>query len=200
MQTKWLTYRVSWCNVRVKLGQSLWAGGALAKRLPLLQETDRQWEKTCQPVQWHHTFTSSARAASVVWHHRPSMWHHGRAWEQQTSTQNGTGSERRGAELSVIMFDDEEDEVAVESWWMDKEKAPIYPSAINHDESNATRQSQRTWSNKKCLCCEPRCSGSSRARPGWVKAWRETCWGWPPPGSPSTRRPRPGPGPLDTEH
>lgn len=45
MHSKWLTYRVSWCNVRVKLGQSLWAGGALAKRLPLLQETDRQWEK-----------------------------------------------------------------------------------------------------------------------------------------------------------
>lgn len=50
MHAKWLTYRVSWCNVRVKLGQSLWAGGALAKRLPLLQETDRQWEKTCQSV------------------------------------------------------------------------------------------------------------------------------------------------------
>lgn len=75
MHTKWLTYRVSWCNVRVKLGQSLWAGGALAKRLPLLQETDRQWEKTCQSAsavtshiyiislsRYRHHVTSSASA------------------------------------------------------------------------------------------------------------------------------------------
>lgn len=33
-----------------------------------------------------------------------------------------TRSERRGAELSVIMFDDEEDGVAIESWRMDKEE------------------------------------------------------------------------------
>lgn len=35
------TYRVSWCNVRIKLGQSLWAWGAFAKSLPLLERQSR---------------------------------------------------------------------------------------------------------------------------------------------------------------
>lgn len=84
-ELEWLTYRVSWCNVRVKLGQSLWAGGALAKRLPLLQKTDRQWEEKQQqnvsgPVQWHHTCTSSATASVCLkrhWraHHSISQFH-----------------------------------------------------------------------------------------------------------------------------
>lgn len=47
---------------------------------------------------------------------------------------------------------------------------------------------------------EPRCSGSSRARPGLVKAWREICWGWPPPGSQSTRHLRFAQGPLYRKH
>lgn len=80
MHTKWLTYRVSWCNVRVKLGQSLWAGGALAKRLPLLQETDRQWEKNTSVSQCsdithlHH----QPEPPTVMQHRRSSVgWRRG---------------------------------------------------------------------------------------------------------------------------
>lgn len=41
-QAKWLTYRISWCNVRIKLGQSLWAWRAFAKCLPLLNRQRRE--------------------------------------------------------------------------------------------------------------------------------------------------------------
>lgn len=48
-QAKWLTYRISWCNVRIKLGQSLWAWRAFTKCLPLLNRQRRDksawWER-----------------------------------------------------------------------------------------------------------------------------------------------------------
>lgn len=77
---EWLTYRVSWCNVRVKLGQSLWAGGALAKRLPLLQKTDRQWEETTTKRQWASAVTSHMYIIS-----------HSRCSSEQTPTDPPSG-------------------------------------------------------------------------------------------------------------
>jgi len=135
MHTKWLTYRVSWCNVRVKLGQSLWAGGALAKRLPLLQETDRQWEKTRQSAS---AVTSHIYIISLSRYRHVTLAIARRRGDETSSVgternklsyriagqRHSPGSERRGAELSVIMFDGEEDEVAVKSRRMNGEKAP----------------------------------------------------------------------------
>lgn len=101
------------------------------------RQTDSEKKHVSQPVQWHHTFTSSACASSVMRHHQSPadgvvMWHHQRAWKQNrhrwlsyrtAGYHHGQRSGRRGAELSVIVFDNEEDEVAIKLWWMDKGKA-----------------------------------------------------------------------------
>lgn len=229
MHTKWLTYRVSWCNVRVKLGQSLWAGGALAKRLPLLQETDRQWEKkhVSQPVQWHHTFTSSAWASTVTRHHQsspddPEMWHHQRAWKQQqtllTFIQNGKLPpqsqkwEKRCWIISnyVCIMKRMKWQSNHVGWIMKKRLHLIYPAKWLMMKQMQTRQKQTNMAltvcvkrelDLMCVVCmsKPHCSGSSLARPDWVKAWREICWGWPPPGSPSIQRQPSAPAPLNTK-
>lgn len=53
---------------------------------------------------------------------------------------------------------------------------------------------------KRVRCVlKPHCSGSSRARLDWARAWRETCWGWPPPGSPSSQHQRAALGCLGTQ-
>lgn len=53
-QAKWLTYRISWCNVRIKLGQSLWAWRAFTKCLPLLNRQRRDksaWGEAQRPLE-----------------------------------------------------------------------------------------------------------------------------------------------------
>lgn len=54
-QAKWLTYRISWCNVRIKLGQSLWAWRAFTKCLPLLNRQRRDksaWQERWSRDHW----------------------------------------------------------------------------------------------------------------------------------------------------
>lgn len=62
-QAKWLTYRISWCNVRIKLGQSLWAWRAFTKCLPLL---DRQRDKSAWWERWSRSLEKTQQSTSEV--------------------------------------------------------------------------------------------------------------------------------------
>ncbi len=163
------------------------------------RQTDSEKKNVSQPVQWHHTFTSSAWASTVMRHHQSSaddavMRHQQRALKQNrrrwlsyrtAGYHHSPRSERRGAELSVIMFDNERgwrgNQIMMDGWIKKKQLHLINPEQLIMMKQMQTQQKQtnveltgcvKIQQLIVCVVCmlEPHCSGSSLARPGWVKA------------------------------